>query len=701
MSYCFKPGQKFVWRGVDFAVTHIKKGLVRIEILSSSKQKDGKQKNRVGERENVTLIELSRAWSEGELQFAADERLARPGPDGVIVVENKYPSWEDVPKDKRKKAEWRLNVIAPLLVPNRTRLMVANRANDAELREEAEKYGYSLYTSGIYDWIRWYGPTRDLRVLVDDSDGKQGGPGKKRFDPLVLNIFTEVVDEQFLIPEGCSRLDVADEVEKRIKEENKDRKPDKQLKIPKYITVTRWIKELDPVVVQMARLGEEAAERLFRQYGQMQYPTEPMVRVELDFTTMDLIVLDENGIPMGRLSVILGIDTATRYPWGYSTSFLRGYQAVMECFRHGIRPKNTREQYNTIHEWLAYGTPLEVVPDRALEFVKSEAFREACLALGITLMPTEARSPWEKPTIERFIKTKHEGKIHKLPGTTFSDILERGDYDSEENACIFVDQIDEILNLYFVDEYAQTRHRGIRDTPAHRWEMMTREHFSPNLPGTAEELDIILRPFEMRTLEHYGVEIEYLKYNDIDNPEVGVLRYRMDEKKRERRDKKQTEEEPGRLKVKYDPNNLEYVYIFDPFQKPAGRYIKLPSTNPDYTRGLTLYQHMAILNYTKAHEPEVNKESLWRSRERISEIILEGIDRRDQLRTHTKTARLVTGGKPTRNQEPSVFTHPTSRQSEAENIPPAPAEEQGEPLFIRKPRPQNNISDAASQNPTT
>ncbi len=46
------------------------------------------------------------------------------------------------------------------------------------------------------------------------------------------------------------------------------------------------------------------------------------------------------------------------------------------------------------------------------------------------LEPNKARSPWQKPFVERFFRAKAEGIIHTLPGTTFSNIFQRGDYQS-------------------------------------------------------------------------------------------------------------------------------------------------------------------------------------------------------------------------------------------------------------------------------
>ncbi|WDQ98424.1 hypothetical protein PSC71_14530 [Devosia sp. J2-20] len=58
----------------------------------------------------------------------------------------------------------------------------------------------------------------------------------------------------------------------------------------------------------------------------------------------------------------------------------------------------------------------------------------------------------------------------RLKGKTFSDIIKRGDYDSEGNASLTVDELAWILVTWVVDIYHQTEHEGLGGlTPAQAW----------------------------------------------------------------------------------------------------------------------------------------------------------------------------------------------------------------------------------------
>ena len=113
--------------------------------------------------------------------------------------------------------------------------------------------------------------------------------------------------------------------------------------------------------------------------------------------------------------------------------------------------------------------------------------------------------------------------MHGNPGTTFSNILERDDYDPGRHAVVLLSTFREMLHKWIIDVYLQTPHRGIKDTPAHRWHTEMND-LPPPLPMSAGELDIVLGMTAQRVVFHYGIELEGLKYN---GPELGELRRRM------------------------------------------------------------------------------------------------------------------------------------------------------------------------------
>src|SRR5205807_3974314 len=96
--------------------------------------------------------------------------------------------------------------------------------------------------------------------------------------------------------------------------------------------------------------------------------------------------------------------------------------------------------------------------------------------------------------------------------------------------------------------YLQTPHRGIKDTPAHRWHSEI-IGLPPPLPPSAGELDVVLGMIVQRVVFHYGIELEGLKYN---GPELGELRRRMGT--------------GAKVELTFDPGDLGHINVLDPLK---------------------------------------------------------------------------------------------------------------------------------------
>jgi len=78
-----------------------------------------------------------------------------------------------------------------------------------------------------------------------------------------------------------------------------------------------------------------------------------------------------------------------------------------------------------------------LVCDNGLEF-HAEQLRRMCAELNIELQFCPRKQPHYKGAIERFLGTFNRQIAHKIEGTTFSNIEQRGDYDAEKLAYLFV-----------------------------------------------------------------------------------------------------------------------------------------------------------------------------------------------------------------------------------------------------------------------
>jgi putative transposase len=168
--------------------------------------------------------------------------------------------------------------------------------------------------------------------------------------------------------------------------------------------------------------------------------------------------------------------------------------------------------------------------------------------------------------------------LHGNPGTTFSNILERDDYDSTRHAVVLLSTFREILHKWIIDVYLQTPHRGIHDIPSHRWRSET-IGLPPPLPPSAAELDIVLGMTAQRVVFHYGIELGGLRYNSQD---LGELRRRIGAS--------------FKVELTFNPGDLGQINVLDP-QK--GIYIVVPAVDQAYAKGLSLWQNKVIRRYAQ------------------------------------------------------------------------------------------------------
>ena len=79
------------------------------------------------------------------------------------------------------------------------------------------------------------------------------------------------------------------------------------------------------------------------------------------------------------------------------------------------------------------------------------------------------RTPHYGGHIERLIGTMM-GKVHLLPGTTFSNVQAKGDLNPDKTAAMTLEEVERWLGHAIAGVYHRELHRGIAMTPLAAWE---------------------------------------------------------------------------------------------------------------------------------------------------------------------------------------------------------------------------------------
>jgi putative transposase len=420
----------------------------------------------------------------------------------------------------------------------------------------------------------------------------------------VLGIVDRVIRTKYLSRGRPSVQSVYDTVVDRINEENRHRDVHDRLPIPHISSLYKVIGKLDRYQADRARYGRKYAEEKHKINGLGPRPSRPLERVECDHTKVDVMVVDmKTRLPLGRPWLTAIIDVYTKMILGIYLGFHKpGSLSATQCLLHAIRPKTyVRTEYPSVnHDWPTYGIPELIVVDNAKEFHGSH-FKDACWQLGIEIDYSPPGKAWFRGAIERWFGTLNKSLLHELPGTTFSNIFDKKDYDPQKHAVISLEVLLQIIHIWVVDVYHQKIHKGIQDIPYRRWvESIAKD--PPNLPPSSSDLEVLLGFIAYRAARRSGVEVFTLLYN---SSELGQIRSRLgkDEK----------------VMIKYDPNDISLIYVWDGFNS---RFIPVPALDQEYTHKLTIWQHHTIRRYARRFvQDHVDTAALCQAKELIQKII--------------------------------------------------------------------------------
>lgn len=429
------------------------------------------------------------------------------------------------------------------------------------------------------DYRKWLATGRDIRAIIlrHAERGKVG----TRLAPEVKAVSDQVIQELYMTAERKRVPEIHLEIVRRLSDANSYRPETDRLPIPSRSTIYREIGRRSPYETMVARYGKRRADMEFRVSVMGPETSRTLQRVTMDHTPADIIVVDDDSmLPLGRPTITSALDEYSRCPMGFYSGFEPpSCLSVMRCLKHAILPKTyvQREFPGIRNRWECYGVPELVIVDNPAEFHSSH-FERACLQIGADIQYAKVLVPWYKGKLERFQGTMCHDLMHGNPGTTFSNILERDDYDPSRHAVVLLSTFREMLHKWIIDVYLQTPHRGIKDTPAHRWHSDV-IGLPPPLPPSASELDVVLGMTVQRVVFHYGIELEGLKYN---GPELGELRRRMGA--------------GAKVELTFDPGDLGHINVLDP---QNGAYIRVAAVDQGYAKGLSFWQNKVIRRYAQ------------------------------------------------------------------------------------------------------
>jgi len=471
----------------------------------------------------------------------------------------------------------------------------------------------------LYRWLKSYRMSRAGAQMVSMRH-RSGRPKNNAADDLL----EESISTVYLDQQQHSVSDVYNDVCARVKKVNKGLDQASQIRCPSRATVYRRVEGLEKEIVDRARLGKNAAERKYRPVLGTVKVSKVLERIEVDHTPLDVIIIDaDTNLPLGRPWLTIAIDRYSRVIMGFYVAFHEPSSfTILQCLKRAVLPKDEwLSKYPDIQtKWPCHGIPELIATDNGMD-LHSAAFSDICFELGIQLLFCPAKKPEYKGSVERFFRTISEGLVHKLPGTVFSNIKQRGDYPSEELAAIDLKTLMHLLTKWVVEIYHCSKHRKLGMTPLDKW-----YESAPNccieLPAYPDQLDVLVGIPAERTLFRYGLEIDNLMYNS-DELQTIFLRLGADAR--------------TKVKLKYYEDDVSYIHAFHP---PTETYIRVPAVDWDYAQKLNRHVHTLIQAAAREkYGSRINISRLLEVKDEIQKMVSDAINSK-KMRERKRAASL-------------------------------------------------------------
>lgn len=303
---------------------------------------------------------------------------------------------------------------------------------------------------------------------------------------------------RFAALERPSKKEVFERHEDDVREENEKRllegRP--EIKAFSYSTILRHINGLDPFFVNAGRFGTERARALASSSSGGLARLYPMQRIEMDEWKVDvrtfltrLGVIDHlpahavAALPKTRRWICVAIDVATRVIVGIRIAKNPSSYDAVRTLAMAVTDKNEfARAVGAQAVWPHYGGLCTVSCDTGPAFISTE-FQTAVADLGGHLHFGPVGVPELRATVERTFGTFATKFASLLPGRTFSNVTDRGDYEADPRAVLDDEDLLRIIIRWIVDLYHHEPHSGLQgQTPAARWKELAAERFVPSPP---------------------------------------------------------------------------------------------------------------------------------------------------------------------------------------------------------------------------
>ena len=436
---------------------------------------------------------------------------------------------------------------------------------ERELAKAAE-LGVSVRT--VRRWVTAYREGGEAALIDCRALGNRRGQVDSRWEAMVREVLADCV---------AASTPTRSAVLKQVKDRLKQSYGPDTVPLPSTATAYRRLEELGKgtnAVSGSAKAKRSIADRPQGTYGRLR-ATRPGEYVVLDTQDLDVFAMEPVTCRWVRAQLTVAQDLFTRCIIGLRVTAVSTKAVdVAGVLFEAITPDPEDTDRTALGPY--HGVPQQVVfteeppvpgrglcPPETLVIDHGRAFLSAhvisvCTRLGISIQPAQPKKPTDKPTVERFFRTLRQGLIQHLPAYKGPDLHSRGEK-VEDQAFLYIHELEDVIREWITEVHHRSQHDGLVISQWPGVELSPLEMLQAGL-ARAGRLRMLPSPdlvfdflqVKPRTIQHYGVEVDGLRYNgpaldgyrNQKSPFGGLLAYRWP--------------------IYVNPDDVRFVYFQDP-----------------------------------------------------------------------------------------------------------------------------------------
>lgn len=452
--------------------------------------------------------------------------------------------------------------------------LLSNNITRKEIEEHAEKV--NIHYTTLYRWLRRYQSTGTLLGLLPKPSGRK--KGETRLDYATEEIMQNIINTYYLSKQKPSIQAVIQKINIECK--------NREIVAPGKNTIRNRIHKLSEYEVLKKQGNRSMARTKFEPVPGKFESDYPMQLIEIDHTPVDLILVDDEfREPIGRPWITVAIDIYSRMIVGYYLSLSApSVTSVAMCVTNTVLPKDKLLlELDIDSNWDVWGFPETIHVDNGADF-RAEAIKVAGLVHGINIEFRPVGRSNFGGHIERVIGTLMTA-VHEIPGTTFSNIQQKGEYDADKHSSMTFSEFEKWLVTFITKIYHKRKHTGINLSPEQLWEDGVFGEDAPVglMPKPTDSLSVTIDflPLFKRTIQKNGVNIDGINYYDhLLRSKINML------------------DEDGKRKrfiFKRDPRNIKFIWFYDDSIK---EYFKIPAADQSMPN-MTLWELESIKTHLR------------------------------------------------------------------------------------------------------